>query len=124
MVASAPTSPAMVGYAATAQIAGLAQPEEPVATVRSRRMACRKAICDAPKPSIAVVEDVDYPNAAASYWGDVNATVHKAFGMAASLANGVVRILGDVPAGFLVLAGLSAQATVLPMSVPSANRFK
>ena len=105
MVASDPTSPAMVGYAATAQIAGLAPPEEPVATIRARRMAYYKAMYDAPKPSIAVVEDVDYPNAVASYWGEVNATVHKAFGMAGALTNGVVRDLGDLPAGFPILAG-------------------
>ena len=105
MVASDPTSPAMVGYAATAQIAGLAPPEEPVATIRARRMAYYKARYDAPKPSIAVVEDVDYPNAVASYWGEVNATVHKAFGMAGALTNGVVRDLGDLPSGFPILGG-------------------
>lgn len=96
---------AMVGYAATAQIAGLAPPEEPVAVIRARRMAYYKAMHDAPKPSIAVVEDVDYPNAVAAYWGEVNTTLHKAFGMAGALTNGVVRDLGDLPSAFPVLAG-------------------
>jgi regulator of RNase E activity RraA len=98
-------SRAMVGYAATAQIAGLAPPVEPVETIRARRMAYYKAMYDAPKPSIAVVEDVDYPHAVASYWGEVNATVHKAFGMAGALTNGVVRDLGDLPSGFPIVAG-------------------
>jgi regulator of RNase E activity RraA len=105
MIASDPTAPAMVGYAATAQIAGLAPPEAPTVTIRARRMAYYKAMYDAPKPSIAVVEDVDYPNAVASYWGEVNATVHKAFGMSGALTNGVVRDLGDLPSGFPILAG-------------------
>ena len=96
---------AMVGYAATAQIAGLAPPQEPVDVIRARRMAYYKAMHDAPKPSVAVVEDIDYPNAVAAYWGEVNVTVHKAFGMAGALTNGVVRDLGDLPSGFPVVAG-------------------
>lgn len=96
---------AIVGFAATAQIAGLAPPQEPVDVIRARRMAYYKAMYDAPKPSIAVVEDVDYPNAVAAYWGEVNTTVHKAFGMAGALTNGVVRDLGDLPPGFPVVAG-------------------
>lgn len=96
---------AMVGYAATAQIAGLAPPQEPVDVIRARRMAYYKAMHDAPKPSVAVVEDLDYPNAVAAYWGEVNTTVHKAFGMAGALTNGVVRDLGDLPPGFPVVAG-------------------
>lgn len=105
MVASAPSEPAIVGYAVTAQIAGLAPPSEPVATLRARRMAYYKAMYDGPKPSVAVVEDVDYPNCVAAYWGEVNATVHKSFGLSGALTNGVVRDLGDLPPGFPILAG-------------------
>ena len=105
MVASAPQAPAMVGYAVTAQIAGLAPPTEPVPVIRTRRMAYYKAMFDAPKPSIAVIEDVDYPHCVAAYWGEVNTTVHKSFGMSGALTNGVVRDLGDLPDGFPVLAG-------------------
>ncbi len=104
-VASAPLEPAMVGYAVTAQIAGLAHPTEPPATIRARRMAYYKAMYDGPKPSVAVVEDVDHSNAVAAYWGEVNATVHKSFGMSGALTNGVVRDLGDLPEGFPILAG-------------------
>jgi regulator of RNase E activity RraA len=96
---------AVVGFAATAQIAGIAPPHEPVDVIRARRLAYYKAMHDAPKPSVAVVEDVDYPNAVAAYWGEVNTTVHKAFGMAGALTNGVVRDLGDLPSGFPVVAG-------------------
>ena len=96
---------AVVGYAATAQIAALAPPTEAADVVRARRMAYYKAMHDAPKPSVAVVEDLDYPACIGAYWGEVNTTVHKGFGMAGALTNGVVRDLGDLPAGFPVIAG-------------------
>lgn len=96
---------AVVGYAATAQIAALAPPVEPPEVVRARRMAYYKAMHDAPKPSIAVVEDLDYPNCVGAYWGEINTTVHKGFGMSGALTNGVVRDLGDLPQGFPVIAG-------------------
>lgn len=105
MICTAPADPPVVGYAVTAQIAGAAPPTEPVATIRARRMAYYRAVHDGPKPSVAVVEDVDYPHAVAAYWGEVNATVHKAFGLSGALTNGVVRDLGDLPAGFPIIAG-------------------
>lgn len=96
---------AVVGYAVTAQIAALAPPTEPPEVIRSRRMAYYKAMHDAPKPSVAVVEDLDWPNCVGAYWGEVNTTIHKGFGMSGALTNGVVRDLGDLPQGFPVIAG-------------------
>lgn len=96
---------AVVGYAATAQIAALAPPTEPAEVIRARRMAYYRAMHDAPRPSVAVVEDLDWPHCIGAYWGEINTTVHKGFGMAGALTNGVVRDLGDLPAGFPVIAG-------------------
>lgn len=96
---------AVVGYAATAQIAALAPPTEPPDVIRARRMAYYKAMHDAPKPSVAVIEDLDFPNCIGAYWGEINTTVHKGFGMSGALTNGVVRDLGDLPQGFPVIAG-------------------
>jgi regulator of RNase E activity RraA len=96
---------AVVGYAVTAQIAALAPPEEAPEVIRARRMAYYKAMHDGPKPSVAVVEDLDYPDCVGAYWGEVNTTVHKGFGMAGALTNGVMRDLGDLPPGFPVIAG-------------------
>jgi regulator of RNase E activity RraA len=95
----------IVGYAATAQIAALAPPTEPPETIRARRMAYYRAMFDAPKPSVAVVEDLDWPNCIGAYWGEINTTVHKGFGISGALTNGVVRDLGDLPADFPVVAG-------------------
>ena len=55
--------------------------------------------------AIAVVEDIDYPHAIGAYWGEVNTTIHKAFGLGGALTNGVMRDLGDLPTGFPVVAG-------------------
>jgi regulator of RNase E activity RraA len=96
---------AVVGLAATAQIAALARPTSSPDEIRARRMAYYRAMFDAPKPSLAVIEDLDVPNAVGAYWGEVNTTLHKAFGMSGALTNGVVRDLGDLPPGFPVIAG-------------------
>ena len=68
-------------------------------------MAYYKAMHDGPKPSVAVVEDLDYPNCIGAFWGEVNTTIHKAFGISGALTNGVMRDLGDLPDGFPVIAG-------------------
>ena len=96
---------AVVGYAVTAQIAALAPPTEPPEVIRARRMAYYRAMHDAPKPSVAVIEDLDWPNCIGAYWGEINTTIHKGFGMSGALTNGVVRDLGDLPPGFPVIAG-------------------
>lgn len=105
MLCSDPEGGAMVGYAVTANISALAPPTEPADVIRARRMAYYKAMAEGPKPSVAVVEDVDFPNCIGAYWGEVNTTVHKGFGMSGALTNGVMRDLGDLAPGFPVVAG-------------------
>ncbi len=105
MLCSAPDDPAVVGYAVTAKIAALAPPTEAPDVIRTRRMAYYKAMADAPHPSVAVVEDVDYPDCIGAYWGEVNTTIHKGFGMSGTLTNGVMRDLGDMADDYPVIAG-------------------
>ncbi|MFV0243974.1 MAG: RraA family protein [Qingshengfaniella sp.] len=105
MLASDPGAPAIVGYAVTAKLAALAPPKDPADVVRARRMAYYKAMAEAPKPSVAVVEDTDFPNCIGAYWGEINTTVHKGFGLSGALTNGVMRDLGDLAPGFPVIAG-------------------
>ncbi|MCP5075756.1 MAG: RraA family protein [Rhodobacteraceae bacterium] len=95
----------MVGYAVTAKIAAVTPPSEDAATIRARRMAYYKAMAEGPQPSVAVVEDLDYPHCIGAYWGEVNTTIHKGFGMSGALTNGVMRDLGDMVQGFPVVAG-------------------
>lgn len=104
MLASDPKG-VMVGYAVTAQIAALSPPSEDSAIIRARRMAYYKAMAEALKPSVAVIEDMDYPHCIGAYWGEVNTTIHKGFGMSGALTNGVMRDLGDLAPDFPVVAG-------------------
>jgi len=96
---------AAVGYAVTARIAALAPSSDAAEVIRARRIAYYRAMHDGLKPSIAVVEDTDFPHCIGAYWGEVNTTIHQGFGMAGALTNGVVRDLGDLPHGFPVIAG-------------------
>lgn len=103
MLASDPRP--MVGYAVTAQIAALTPSTEEPTTIRARRMAYYKAMAEGPKPSVAVVQDLDYPQCIGAYWGEVNTTIHQGFGMSGALTNGVMRDLGDLAPDFIVVAG-------------------
>lgn len=105
MLASHPDGGAMVGFARTAKIAALEPSSEPADVVRARRMQYYAHMAEGPKPSLAVIEDVDFPDCIGAYWGEINTTIHKGFGMSGALTNGVMRDLGDLPDGFPVVAG-------------------
>lgn len=105
MLCSAPEAGAIMGYARTAKIAALHPPTEHPDVIKARRMAYYRHMASGPRPAIAVVEDLDGPDAIGAYWGEINTTVHKGFGLAGALTNGVMRDLGDLPDGFPVIAG-------------------
>lgn len=105
MVSSNPNAPSVVGYARTAKIAALDPPTEPPEVIKKRRMAYYRYMAAAPRPTVAVIEDVDFPNCVGAYWGEINTTVHRGFGLAGALTNGVVRDLSDLPKDFPVIAG-------------------
>jgi len=56
-------------------------------------------------PRLAVIEDIDYPNCIAGWWGEVHAAVHKGLGQVGAITNGVMRDLDVMDTGFPVLAG-------------------
>jgi len=105
MLCSDPGGLSVVGNAVTAKIAAVAPPTEAPDVIRARRMAYYKAMADAPQPSVAVIEDEDFPHCIGAYWGEVNTTIHKGFGMSGVLTNGVMRDLGDLAEEFPVVAG-------------------
>ncbi|MEM0936996.1 MAG: RraA family protein [Pseudomonadota bacterium] len=102
---SRPGDPPVVGYAATAKIAGLEPPTEAPDVIRTRRMAYFRAMASGPRPGVAVVEDTDGADAIAGWWGEVHVAVHKGLGLAGAVTNGVMRDLDVLDAGFPVLAG-------------------
>lgn len=105
MISSAPEEGAIVGYARTAKITALAPPKEPADTIKARRMDYYRHMASGPNPSLAVVEDIDGVDAIGAFWGEINTSVHKGFGLNGALTNGVMRDLGDMPEGFPVIAG-------------------
>ena len=105
MLASHPDAPAIVGYARTARIAAVTPPTEAPEVIKARRMEYYRHMSEGPRPALAVIEDVDFPQCIGAYWGEINTTVHKGFGLSGALTNGVMRDLGDLPEGFPVIAG-------------------
>ncbi len=105
MLCSAPDAGAMVGYARTARIAAVNPPTEPPEVIRKRRMEYYRHMATGSGPAVTVVEDLDYPDCIGAYWGEINTTVHKGFGISGALTNGVMRDLGDLPDEFPVVAG-------------------
>jgi regulator of RNase E activity RraA len=105
MLSSAPQDPPVVGFARTAKIAGAEPPSEPGDVIRGRRMDYFRSMAAGPRPALAVVEDMDFPNCISAWWGEVHTTVHKGLGLSGALTNGVMRDLGDLAPGFPVIAG-------------------
>lgn len=93
----------MVGYAVTVMI-------EPgnVAHAKSNINAWgdyRKFIASIPGPKIVVVQDLDKPKVLGSFWGEVNANIHKALGCVGTITDGSIRDLDEMQnAGFKALA--------------------
>ena len=102
---SKPGDPAIVGFARTAKISGIAPPTEPVEVIRARRMDYFRSMAAGTGPTAAVVEDVDYPNCIGAWWGEVQVAVHKGLGLAGAVTNGVMRDLDAIDDGFPLLAG-------------------
>ena len=62
-----------------------------------------------PKPSIAVIQDLDGNDGYGYLWGEVNSNIHKGFGCQSVITDGGVRDVPDIAPGFQMLA-----ASVLP----------
>lgn len=105
VLSSDPGAPALVGYAHTAQIAARTPPTEDAAVIRARRMDYYRHMAHGPRPGIAVIEDLDGPEAVGAFWGELNTTVHKGLGLSGTLTNGVMRDLGDLAPDYPVIAG-------------------
>lgn len=105
MLCSASDGTVIVGFARTARIAGLNAPIESADVLRSRRIDYFRSMSKGPRPAIAVVEDLDWPNCVAAWWGEVHSAVHKGLGLAGAVTNGVMRDLGDLEPGFPIVAG-------------------
>ena len=93
----------MVGYAVTV----VCQPSDP-APPEEKPDACadyRRYVASIPGPKIVVVQDLDKPRTAGSYWGEVNANIHRALGCVGTITDGAIRDTDEMQnAGFQALA--------------------
>jgi len=93
----------MVGYAVTLKVEPsnpTHRKTKPTATVEYRRY-----LASVPGPKIVIVQDLDKPRVIGSFWGEVNANVHRALGCVGTITDGAIRDLDEMTnAGFKSLA--------------------
>jgi len=93
----------MAGYAVTLII-------EPSDAKHKRNLAnawqeYRRYVASASGPKIVVVQDLDKPDIFGSFWGEVNANIHRALGCVGTIVDGAIRDLDEMNnAGFKALA--------------------
>ncbi|RLS33694.1 MAG: RraA family protein [Planctomycetota bacterium] len=93
----------MVGYAVTLKVEpsnGTHRKTKPTANADYRRY-----LASVPGPKIVVVQDMDKPRVIGSFWGEVNANVHKALGCVGTITDGAIRDVDE-----MTNAGLKAIA--------------
>lgn len=106
LVAPFPNLKPIVGYARTAMIRAREPHQRDRNNARKIRLAYYAHIAAAPLPSIAVIQDVDGPDAGfGAFWGEVQTHVHKALGCIGVITDGSVRDIDQMAPGFAVLAG-------------------
>lgn len=65
----------------------------------------RDYIAAQPGPKIVVVQDLDRPKVIGSFWGEVNANVHRSLGCVGTIVDGAIRDLDEMTnAGFKAIA--------------------
>ena len=65
----------------------------------------REYVASVPGPKIVVVKDLDKPWVLGSFWGEVNANIHKALGCVGTITDGSIRDLDEMHnSGFKALA--------------------
>jgi 4-hydroxy-4-methyl-2-oxoglutarate aldolase len=93
----------MVGRAVTVLI----EPGNPDHPKRNRAAwtEYRRYIAGFAGPKIVVVQDLDKPHTYGAFWGEVNATIHRALGCVGAITDGAIRDMDEMTAaGFKALA--------------------
>ena len=106
LVCPFPAMKPVVGYARTATIRSREPAPRSKAENRAIRLAYYEHIAKAPLPSLAVLQDLDGPDAGlGAFWGEVQTNIHKALGCIGTVTDGSVRDIDQMAPGFFVLAG-------------------
>jgi regulator of RNase E activity RraA len=106
LVAPFPAMKPVVAFARTATIRSREPHPRGMREAGKLTLAYYEHVAAAPMPSIAVIQDLDGPDAGlGAFWGEVNSHVHKGLGCAGVVTDGSVRDLDVWAADFFVLAG-------------------
>jgi regulator of RNase E activity RraA len=106
LVAPFPDLKPVVGFARTATIRSREPHPRGMREAGKLMLAYYEHVGAAPMPSIAVIQDLDGPDAGlGAFWGEVNSHVHKGLGCAGAVTDGSIRDLDMWAEGFFVLAG-------------------
>jgi regulator of RNase E activity RraA len=87
-----PLTEPIVGYACTAKISSR---KIPTKDQKEMRFNYYQSVKESQNPVISVIQDLD-PIPTGSFWGEVNASIHKAFGCVGTITNGGVRDLNEL----------------------------
>lgn len=93
----------MIGYAVTV----IVEPSNPAHARQGSNVwqAYRQYITSVQGPKIVVVQDLDKPRTIGSFWGEVNANVHRTLGCAGTITDGAIRDQDEMcNAGFKAIA--------------------
>jgi len=84
----------MVGYAVTLKV----EPSNPThrKTKPTATGEYRRYLASVPGPKIVIVQDLDKPRVIGSFWGEVNANVHRALGCVGTITDGAIRDLDEM----------------------------
>lgn len=106
LVAPFPTHKPVVAFARTATVRSREPHPRGPREAGKLMLAYYEHIAAAPMPSIAIIQDLDGPDAGlGAFWGEVNSHVHKGLGCVGVVTDGSVRDLEVWAADFFVLAG-------------------
>ena len=96
----------VVAYARTATIRGREPRPAADGDGRALRLAYYEYLEQGPRPSLAVIQDLDEPDRGiGAFWGEVQTNVHKALGCLGVVTDGSVRDIEQMAENFFVLAG-------------------
>ena len=91
----------MVGYTVTVVI----EPSKNGAKQRPDAWYASRYVAHQPGPKVVVIQDKDKPAVIGSFWGEVNANIHRSLGCVGTITDGAIRDYDEMKhCGFKALA--------------------